>query len=44
MVISHPIAVIGTNAWGSKTYGKLVRGSYVDEATIRESIELAKDP
>ena len=42
MDIMHPAAVIGTNAWGSETYGKLVRGSYVDESTIRESVELAK--
>ncbi len=42
MDILHPAAVIGTNAWGSEAYGKLVRGSYVDEATIRESLELAK--
>ena len=43
MDILHPAAVIGTNAWGNETYGKLVRGSYVDESTIRESVEFAKE-
>ncbi len=43
MDILHPAAVIGTNAWGNEAYGKLVRGSYVDESTIRESVELAKE-
>ena len=42
MDILRPTAVIGTNAWGSEMYGKLIRGSYVDEATIKESMELAK--
>lgn len=43
MDILHPAAVIGTNAWGNEAYGKLIRGSYVDESTIRESVELAKE-
>ena len=28
-------AVIGTNSWGSKTYGKVLRGSSVDKETLR---------
>ena len=36
-----PKAVVGTNSWGSERYGKLLRGSAVDEATIRESAEEA---
>ena len=43
MDILHPAAVIGTNAWGNEAYGKLIRGSYVEESTIRESVELAKE-
>lgn len=43
MDLLHPAAVIGTNAWGSEAYGKLIRGSFVDDATIRESMELAKE-
>ena len=27
-------AVVGTNAWGSKVYGNLLRGNYVDETVI----------
>lgn len=38
-----PMAVIGTNSWGSKAYGKLVRGSYVDEKTLGEAVALAKN-
>ncbi len=33
-------AVIGTNSWGGKTYGKLVRGSYVDTDTIRSAVDI----
>lgn len=32
MDLLRPAAVIGTNAWGSETYGKLIRGSFVDDA------------
>ena len=35
-------AVIGTNSWGSKLYGKLLRGSYVSETVIKEAVEKAK--
>ncbi len=42
MDIQNPKAVIGTNSWGGKVYGKLVRGNYVDEGTLKKSIALAK--
>ena len=35
-------AVIGTNSWGSKLYGELLRGSYVSETVIKEAVEKAK--
>ncbi len=35
--------VIGTNSWGGRTYGKLVRGSYVEETTIQKAVALAKE-
>lgn len=41
MDINQPTAVIGTNSWGSKTYGKVLRGSSVDEATISEAVQEA---
>ena len=43
MDILHPRAVIGTNAWGSATYGKLIRGSSVDDDTLKESMAAAKE-
>ncbi|MDO4651097.1 MAG: aldo/keto reductase [Eubacteriales bacterium] len=43
MELSNIRAVIGTNSWGGKAYGKLVRGSYVDPEVIRESIDIAKE-
>lgn len=43
MDIRKPLAVIGTNAWGSKAYGKLLRGSSVDKETLQESIRVAKE-
>lgn len=42
MDIENPVAVVGTNSWGTALYGKLVRGSVVDDATIKESFEVAK--
>lgn len=42
MDILNPAAVVGTNSWGTALYGKLVRGSVVSDATIKESFELAK--
>jgi len=35
-------AVIGTNAWGSRLYGKLLRGSYVDETVLKEAVDTSK--
>lgn len=34
-------AVIGTNAWGSELYGKIIRGSYVEEDVIQEAVRMA---
>lgn len=36
-------AVVGTNSWGSKAYGKLLRGSYVDESTIKIAVKRAME-
>lgn len=35
-------AVIGTNAWGNAVYEKLLRGSAVDEETLKQAIDQAK--
>ena len=35
-------AVIGTNAWGDALYGKLLRGSYVEEDIIRKAAQTEK--
>lgn len=35
-------AVIGTNSWGGKVYGKLLRGSYTDDDTIRQAMKEAE--
>ncbi|MDD3416563.1 MAG: aldo/keto reductase [Lachnospiraceae bacterium] len=43
MNTQKPLAVIGTNSWGSKIYGKLLRGSSVDEVTIKESVKVARE-
>ena len=32
-------AVVGTNSWGSKVYGKLLRGSYVDSVYEKDYAE-----
>ena len=42
MEILNPIAVIGTNSWGGKLYGKAIRGSYVPNEIIKEAMEEAK--
>ena len=42
MDILHPKAVIGTNSWGSAAYGVLLRGSSVDDDTIRKAMLTAK--
>ena len=34
-------AVIGTNSWGSKAYGKILRGSYVGDDVIRDAVKEA---
>ena len=41
MNISDIKAVVGTNSWGSALYGKVLRGSAVDETTLKEAIQLA---
>ncbi|MCR5204828.1 MAG: aldo/keto reductase [Lachnospiraceae bacterium] len=35
-------AVIGTNSWGGKMYGKAVRGSYVEDSIIKEAMAEAE--
>ena len=34
-------AVIGTNSWGGKAYGRILRGSYVEDSVIREAMQEA---
>ena len=41
MNISNPVAVIGTNAWGSKLYGKAIRGNYVEDDVIKKAMHAA---
>lgn len=41
MDILKPAAVIGTNSWGGKAYGKAIRGSYVDENVIQDAMREA---
>lgn len=36
-------AVVGTNAWGSAVYEKALRGSSVDEETLKSAIHKAVD-
>ncbi len=43
MDILHPAAVIGTNSWGSAAYGVMLRGSYVDDDTIRAAMRTAEE-
>lgn len=31
-------AVIGTNSWGGKVYGKILRGSYIEDNIIRDAM------
>lgn len=42
MDILNPAAVIGTNSWGGKLYGKALRGSYVTDEVILEAMKEAK--
>lgn len=37
----YPPAVVGTNSWGSAAYGKVLRGSSVDESVIQQTVETA---
>jgi len=34
-------AVIGTNSWGGKAYGKALRGSYVEDSVIKDAMREA---
>lgn len=43
MEVNEIKCVIGTNAWGSRAYEKLLRGSAVDEDTLKEAISKAKE-
>lgn len=43
MDIMKPSTVIGTNSCDSKAYGKLLRGSSVDDKTISETVRTAID-
>ena len=43
MDILHPTAVIGTNAWGGKLYGKAIRGSYVEDEVIKAAMSAAQE-
>ena len=43
MDIMHPIAVVGTNAWGGKLYGKAIRGNYVSDEVIKSAMNKAKE-
>ena len=43
MDILKPTAVIGTNSWGGKLYGKTLRGSYVEDEVIKDAMKTAKE-
>ncbi|MBE5872091.1 MAG: hypothetical protein E7294_12685 [Lachnospiraceae bacterium] len=43
MDILKPLAVVGTNSWGSAVYGKVLRGESVDIDTIRKCYDRAKE-
>lgn len=36
-------AIVGTNSWGSKTYGRVLRGSGVDKETLQQTVKEAMD-
>ncbi|HOC35181.1 MAG TPA: aldo/keto reductase [Ruminococcus flavefaciens] len=42
MVIIEAKAVIGTNSWGGKVYGKAIRGSYVENSVIKDAMREAE--
>ena len=39
--VSTPKAVIGTNSWGSAAYEEIIRGSVVDNDTLKEAMRIA---
>ena len=39
--MNNPRAVIGTNSWGSAAYEKMIRGSVVDNDTLKEAMNAA---
>ena len=43
MDILKPLAVVGTNSWGTAAYGKVLRGESVDTDTIKKCYERAKE-
>ena len=43
MDILNPAAVIGTNAWGSKAYSRAMRGSYVPDDVLIDSMREARE-
>ncbi len=43
MDIMNPAAVIGTNAWGSKMYSRMLRGSYVPDEVLIEAMAQARE-
>lgn len=43
MNIMNPDAVIGTNAWGGKLYGKVLRGNYVPDEVLLEAMKQAQE-
>ena len=42
MSVYETKAVIGTNSWGGRAYGKLLRGSYVEDSVIKEAMQEAE--
>jgi len=43
MDILKPMAVIGTNAWGSALYEKAMRGSSVDDDMLKDAMNMAQE-
>ena len=39
--MNAPKAVIGTNSWGSAAYEKMIRGSVVDNDTLKAAMQAA---
>ena len=40
--MNNPKAVIGTNSWGSAAYEKIIRGSVVENDTLKEAMKVAE--